>query len=251
MIYLVVTIGRYCHLLRRFIRYYRRIGINNFLVIVNGSESYFFKVLKEFDIKPVCIWKEEFSEELKVKYERAIIDRYCSDNDWIVYADHDEFQYHTDIQDTIRKCEDKGKEYIYGRLIDRISETGELIKIDEKISLEKQFPLCSYITSKILKAWDRKIALAKKFLVVGGGHHVFLDKNNKSPLKYIKSTQFIEIHHFKWDYTFLERIKEYSMYTHDSLKYWREEMERFIKYYKINNRIDIKDAYKARVELGV
>lgn len=252
MIYLTVTVGDYNTLLDRFIKYYRKIGIKNFLILLQGNnykES--LKILKEYDIKPSCIWTEEFSESLKVSYERDVIDSFCDKEDWIVYTDLDEFQYHNDIEDTVRYCEENKKKFLYGRLLDRISLTGELIKIDRNKSLEEQFPLGCYFTEKVLKAWDRKIILAKKDLVIGGGHHIFLDNSTLTPLKYIKSRRYKEIHHFKWDSSLLDRIEKYLKYKDNSLYYWRKEMAEFIKYFKQNNLIPIKYAFKVGSKLRI
>jgi hypothetical protein len=252
LIYLVVTVGEYNYLLERFIKYYKRLGIQEFLVIINGNYKRPIKVLKNFGLKPICIWKEEFSEKLKVFYERDVIDKICEKNSWIVYTDLDEFQYYKKgFINTIKECEKENKKYLYGRLIDRVSSTGRLIKIRDDLSLEEQFPLCGFLTEKILKAWDRKIVLAKKNLVVGGGHHVFLDKKNLKPCKYIKSNDYIEIHHFKWDSSLLQRIRKYQKYSHHSLKAWKKEMIRFLQYFNQNNRILLEDLYRNNIRLGI
>ena len=251
-IFLTVTVGPDFRLLPRFIKYYKNFGIDNFLIILNTKNDTPVSILKDFGITPEKIWLEPFSETLKQKYEREIVEKNCSDEDWIVYADLDEFQcYPMGFLNHVAFCENNGIEYLEGRLVDRLPETGELIEIDENKPLEEQFPLRGFITNNLLNAWDKKIVFAKGRLIVGGGHHIFLDSTTHKTLPYHRDlnehSPGIEIHHFKWDIQVFGRMFDYIALPDDSLEAWREEISRFIFYYLQNNKINISDK-KFRIE---
>lgn len=245
-IFLVATIGSDYRLLPKFIRYYKKFGISKFLINLNTPSDIPSYILRSFGISPKKIWNEPFSETLKQKYEREVIEQNCTDHDWVVYADLDEFQYYPmGFMNYITLCEIKGIDFLEGRLIDRISESGKLVDLDESKSLEEQFPLRGYITNNLLNAWDKKIVCAKGNLVVGGGHHIFLDKATNKTLPYDTElneySQSIEVHHFKWDARALSRMSGYLLLPDDSLEAWRAEISRFLKHYSKYQKIDISD----------
>lgn len=243
-IFLTVTIGPDYRLLPKFLNFYKNFGIENFLIILNTSDETPSLFLKNNGITPEKIWTEPFSEDLKQHYEREVVDRCCSGEDWVVYADLDEFQFYPmGFLNHINFCEKNRIEFLEGRLVDRISKDGELTDLDSSIALEKQFPLRGFITSNLLKAWDKKIVFAKGRLVVGGGHHIFLDKATHKTLPYDPDlnapSKDIEIHHFKWDRGVLCRMKKYTQLSDSSLTAWRNEILRFLDHYSRNLKIDI------------
>jgi len=245
-IYLTVTVGPDYRLLPYFLRYYKDLGIKNFLVILNTPDTAPIRILQENGINPVKIWTDPFSEKLKQFHERDVILRHCSDNDWVVYSDLDEYQYYpAGIEHQIEYSEKVGIDFIEGKLIDRVSKTGELVKLNEGLSLNEQFPLGGYLTGALLKAWDKKITAAKGKLIVGGGHHIFLDNASYKTLPYKKKlnkhSKGNEIHHFKWDRDVLIRMNRSLILQDESLSCWRKEIIRFLKHYDRYNRINIQD----------
>jgi hypothetical protein len=244
--YLTVTIGPDYRLLPYFLRYYKTLGIEKFLVILNTPDDAPLKILQDFDLSPVKIWTEPFSETLKQRYERSIIDKYCSNDDWVIYSDLDEFHdYPAGLDYHLKYCEKHNIDFVEGRLLDRISETGELTILDETRPLEEQYPLGGYITNNLLKAWDKKIVAAKGKLIVGGGHHIFLDSATNNTLPYIRNfsdySLGIKVHHFKWDRNVLDRMNRYIHLQDESLAYWVKEIRRFLDHYSKHNKINISD----------
>jgi len=245
-IFLIVTIGPDYRLLPKFLRYYKNLGITNFLIILNTPDTAPLDILHDHGINPVKSWTEPFSEQLKQFHERSVVLTYCSENVWVVYADLDEFQFYPKgLLSHINDCEKNRIDFLEGKLIDRVSLTGKLIELDADIPLEDQFPLSGLITNKLLKAWDKKIVLAKGNLIVGGGHHIFLDSTTHKTLPYKsklnKYSAGIQIHHFKWDRNVLSRMSKYLQLHDKSLLSWREEISRFLNHYSTYNRIDISD----------
>jgi hypothetical protein len=245
-IFLTVTIGSDYTLLRKFLKYYTNLGINKFLPILNTPDTTPQVILQEHGINISDIWIEPFSEQAKQYHEREVILRYCTDNDWVVYADLDEFQqYPMELKNHIRYCEENNIDFLEGKLIDRVSSTGKLREIISHRTLEEQFPLKGYITKNLLKAWDKKIVIARGKLIVGGGHHVFLDRATYKPLSYKsilnEHSYGIEVHHFKWDDKLLNRMQSYLNLRDKSLFFWKKEIVRFMNHYYKHSRINIED----------
>jgi hypothetical protein len=243
-IFLTVTIGYDYRLLSKFLQYYIKQDVSNFLIILNTDNKEVYKTLLRFGISPVHSWLDEFSEEKKIKNERQVIETICNPEDWIIYTDLDEFQYYPDgLTKSIYFAENSNYDYIEGKLVDRVSESGKLIDIDLSKKLEDQFPLGGFITKPLLKAWDKKIVAARKNKIVGGGHHIFLDNEKFNTLPYKGKIdgpyKNILIHHFKWDSFVINRMKSYLSLKDESLNYWKKEMSLFIKHYKKYSRIKI------------
>jgi len=245
-LFLIVTVGPDYRLLPRFLRWYTALGVRNFLVILNTQDTSPIHILRGYGITAQHSWYDPFSEQAKQLRERNILLKCCSDEDWVLYADLDEFQYYPfGLKNHISYCTENGIDFLEGHLIDRISKTGELIDIVEDRTLGEQFPLGGLLTKNLLKAWDKKIVLAKAKLTVGGGHHVFLEDTTHKPLPYkttvSKHSLGIEVHHFKWDKKILLRFKDYLNLKDSSLQYWQKEILRFLKHYTKYHGVNIKD----------
>lgn len=63
-LFLVVTIGPDYQLLPKFIKYYRNIGVNNFLVILNTPDVKPRFILENFNIQAVHVWLDPFQKQL-------------------------------------------------------------------------------------------------------------------------------------------------------------------------------------------
>ena len=244
-VYLTVTVGPDFRLLPKFLEYYIKQGIKKFLIILNSDNPKISNILSMHGLTAVHSWLGSFSEKDKQENERRVIDDICSEDDWIVYADLDEFQhYPLGLLKSIYLADKNHDDYIEGRLIDRVSESGKLIELNNRISLEEQFPLGGYITSPLLKAWDKKIVAARKNKIVGGGHHIFLNSANLRTLPYNTKIsgpfKDVKIHHFKWDSQIINRFKGYLDLKDESLFYWKKEISLFLNYYKKNFKIKTK-----------
>jgi len=256
-IWLVTVVGLDFKLLPKFLQYYKNLGIKNFLVITHYSnEKSNLREIAKYILNssnlPRLVHKEwigPFSEKLKVDNERKIINENCTFDDWIIYADIDEFQeYPEGLRNTIKKCDNKKKTFLEGRMIDRIASNGYLLEYTPSIPLEQQYPLGGQITYNLLKAWDKKIVAAKAARKVGGGHHVFLRNtplNGWYTYPYKRGISWrsrkIKVHHFKWDAKVIERMKAERTLPHKSLKSWRGEINRFLAYYDKFGYINVKN----------
>jgi hypothetical protein len=258
---LVVTIGYDAKLLPKFVEHYQNLGIKDFIFIVNDPSpdqklhNYVNGVLALNKLSIACTWPEEFSEAIKQKIERDMIEKHCHYDDWVLYTDLDEFQeYPGGLHKYLEQCAKNDIDFLDSRLIDRVSRDGSLTAYDPKKSIELQYPLGGFITSKLLKGWDKKIVAAKAYKIVGGGHHIFLRSTGSGshtlPYKPQISSHScgIRVHHFKWDSTVIPRMMEALTYMDESLTFWKKEMARFLTHITKHNGINVrKRSFKFRM----
>lgn len=136
-------------------------------------------------------------------------------NDWWIIADDDEFHlYREPISNLIKDCESNRWEYICGGFIDRIGVDGTFPEIKKEIDLWKTFPIASFFRYPLSGGCPNKICLAKGRIKLGVGQHFIQENNNvifgKENIFHTKrykiDKNFIQVHHFKWDETVLERL---------------------------------------------
>lgn len=207
-------------ILRHFLDHYHLLGVDRPLIILHAPpgdarvES-FFDVLRERRIDPVRV-TPEYSARLKKTYSREVVDEHCGPEDWVIYADLDEFQlYPEPLRGFLETCDDQGFDFVRGRLVDRIAAGGELRRIEAAPSLWDQFPFVAPVTRAIGGGWDRKVCAARARIPIaeGGTHAVDYGfgtaKNYQLTHRDPKShPDAIEIHHFKWDATLRRRVAD-------------------------------------------
>jgi len=240
---LITTIGDDLSLTITFIKYYSKM-CKTIIFLIN-SEDYnntinhlrkfesFFNSTKFIFIK----FSGEFSETRKVSLEHKAIRDHIKD-DYILYADSDEFIYFPGgLENRIKLMHQFGENFIEGRMIDRLSFSGNLKVYNYLIPLEEQFPIGSDITKSICGAWNKKIVLAHSDIKLGGGHHVIFNKNgveyNGTKVQpYIDElppwSYGVELHHFKWNSNLLNKLIKQLQYKSKSLNSWKNELNRFI-----------------------
>ena len=156
-------------------------------------------------------------------------------NDWWVVSDDDEFHiYPKPIRELISDCEENDWEFVTGGFIDRIGENGEFPQINEHTNIWTQFPLAGFFRYPMSGACPNKVCIMKGFIKVSSGQHYaeFEDGTNSWGESHLKrypigdGEGLIQVHHFKWDSTCVDRIKavadikkEYAFSTEYELMY--------------------------------
>lgn len=256
-IVLITTIGSDIKFLEPFLRYYTKLGVDKIYLILhqrykigigNPLVEEVYKIADKYSAI-VCGWSGEFSEDKKIEEETKVKEKHCSEFDWIMYADLDEFHYFfPSLKKQIKHCEKNSIESIEGRLLDRFSEDGKLPPYCNYKSLEEQYPYGGYITRHLLAAWDKKIMVARAYRKIAGGHHIFFRPGNQEVRGYRTEHYFSEledfstdnrIHHFKWEYDLLEKMNNRSQPTEQSLEAWGKESREFLRHYRKYGKINI------------
>ena len=138
-----------------------------------------------------------------------------SPNDWWVIADIDEFHLYPndDLKKLIRNCNEYGWNVVRGGFIDRIGRGGEFPELVEEVSIWEQFPNAGFFRYPMSQACPNKICVVKGNVeITSGQHYAKIDGQTtwkwqgwNHPL--INPHSFVQVHHFKWDKTCVDRIK--------------------------------------------
>lgn len=136
-------------------------------------------------------------------------------DDWWVVSDDDEFHiYPTPLPFLIEDCEENGWDVVRGGFIDRIGENGVFNEILPYKNIFEQFPLAGFFRYPLSGACPNKVCVMKGYVEITSGQHYAklngetawgLQTDNKliAPI----DTYGVQVHHFKWDKTCVDRIK--------------------------------------------
>ena len=158
--------------------------------------------------------REKFNWEVVTQLYNEI--KLMHPDDWWVVSDDDEFHvYQMPLPFMIEDCEENNWDIIRGGFIDRIGEDGIFPEIQPYKNIFEQFPFAGFFRYPLSGACPNKVCVMKGYVeITSGQHYAKLNgetiwgpqTNNKliAPIDRY-STQ---VHHFKWDSTCVERIKE-------------------------------------------
>lgn len=172
-------------------------------------------------------------------------------DEWWIVADDDELHvYPGDIRQMIEECEENGWEYITGGFLDRIGENGEFPTILPTTDLWQAFPYAGFFRNPLSGACPNKVCVMKGNVeVCNGQHYAIYDgktvwglEGTKHLKRYPVPKGFIQVHHFKWDSTSLDRLKEVSNIKKD-YTYWREYKKMYNSIVRSNGKINLENPY--------
>jgi hypothetical protein len=136
-------------------------------------------------------------------------------NDWWVVADIDEFHLYPndDLKILITNCDKYGWDLVRGGFIDRIGPDGTFSKLEPNTNIFNQFPNAGFFRYPMSKACPNKICVMKGYVeLTDGQHYAKIDgyttwkwQGWNHPL--INPHSYVQVHHFKWDSSSIERIK--------------------------------------------
>ena len=171
-------------------------------------------------------------------------------NDWWVVADDDEFhKYSKDLYKIVSDCDKNGWELVRGGFIDRIGENGTFPEIDNDEDIFEQFPLAGFFRYPLSGACPNKICILKGYIeLTPGQHYAKIDGHTtwkwqgwNHPLIAPVNEYNVQVHHFKWDSTCIERIK--AVADIKQLYSYSDEYKKMYQALRSNNfEIDITDS---------
>jgi hypothetical protein len=171
-------------------------------------------------------------------------------NDWWVVADDDEFhKYSKDLYKIVSDCDKNGWELVRGGFIDRIGENGTFPKIDNDEDIFEQFPLAGFFRYPLSGACPNKVCILKGYIeLTPGQHYAKIDGHTtwkwqgwNHPLIAPVNEYNVQVHHFKWDSTCIERIK--AVADIKQLYSYSDEYKKMYQALRSNNfKIDITDS---------
>ena len=161
--------------------------------------------------------------EIKEKYNWEYVTRLYNEtklmhpNDWWIVADDDEFHmYSADLRQIIDDCDLNGWELVRGGFIDRIGPDGTFPEIVDDVDIFHQFPLAGFFRYPLSGACPNKVCIMKGYIEITSGQH-YAKINGQTtwrwqgwnhPLIAPIETYNVQVHHFKWDSTCVQRIKD-------------------------------------------
>ena len=215
MLNLVTVVGRNTHLLPHMLKHYEGKVDKNYVAVYRQDEN--DGVLEEvldLGIKPYIVVTDE-----KYNWERVTalynFVKQTKPNDWWIVSDDDELQvYPYEISDIIKECEKHGYDFVTGGFLDRIGPDGSFPEVNIETDIHSAFPYAGFFRHPMSKACPNKVTLMKGFQDITSGQHYasFKDGTNSwgksHPKRMPIEEVFTQVHHFKWDSTCVERIKE-------------------------------------------
>ncbi len=255
MVKLGTVIGHGVGLLPHFIEHYSKyvdmINISVYVSDVNPNlESEVKEVIKNYDnVKIFKTIKDRNFDWGKVTMLYNFM-KMKSQNDWWVIADIDEFHlYPNDSLDKlIQDCEENGWDVVRGGFIDRIGDNGEFVELKEKKSIFKQYPNAGFFRYPMSKACPNKICVMKGYVeLTDGQHYAKIDgfttwkwQGWNHPLIAPIDTHSVQVHHFKWDKTSIERVRSVAS-VNETYAYSEEYRLMYKELAKTKFKIDLNN----------
>ena len=253
MIRLVTVIGHGTNLLPQFINHYKKY-VDEINIAVYETDMYplLGNEVKELidnhdNVKIIKVIKDRVFDWEKVTQLYNFV-KNTQPNDWWVIADIDEFHLYPDdnLRKVINNCEENGWDVVRGGFIDRIGDDGTFPEINDDKSLFEQFPIMGFFRYPMSKACPNKICITKGYVeITSGQHYAKIDGQTtwkwqgwNHPL--INSQDYVQVHHFKWDKTCFNRIKDVAD-TKQTYSYSNEYATMFISLMRSKFKIDVSN----------
>jgi hypothetical protein len=253
MIRLVTVIGHGTNLLPHFINHYKKY-VDEINIAVYETDMYPLlgnevkQIIDNHDnVKIVKVIKDRVFDWERVTQLYNFV-KNTQPNDWWVIADIDEF--HLYPNDNLRKlvsnCDEYGWDIVRGGFIDRIGSEGDFPEITDEINIFEQFPVMGFFRYPLSKACPNKICVIKGYVeITSGQHYAKIDGHTtwkwqgwNHPL--INPHSFVQVHHFKWDKTCVERIKA-VVNVKQEYAYSNEYSMMFLNLKKSKFKIDVNN----------
>ena len=243
---LVTVVGRNTHILPHMLKHYEDKVDEVFVVVYRQKDD--DKILEEVEelgIKPYWVVTEpKFNWERVTHIYNTVKELYPED--WWIVSDDDELQlYPYDINDIIKDCTRHKYDFVTGGFLDRIGPNGTFPVIERDTNLHKAFPYGGFFRYPMSGACPNKVTLMKgKIRVTPGQHYVDLGNGKTSwgkshTKRFPVDEVFTQVHHFKWDSSVLERLKEVASVKENYTFHWEyQKMYDSIK--NSNFKIDIE-----------
>jgi len=246
---LVTVVGHNTTILPHMLNYYKDIVNDIFVVVYRQSEDDgILEEINNLGIKPYKVVTEpKFNWERVTQLYNEV--KQTKPDEWWVVSDDDELHvYPKPLREMVTECDQNGWEFITGGFIDRIGENGEFPKVQNDSNIWELFPFGGFFRYPMSGAMPNKCCVMKGSVDVTPGQHfavigdtdTWRERGWNHPRRYPvgRGEGFIQVHHFKWDSTVLERLKEVSE-TKKNYTYWREYKKMYDSILKNDFKIDL------------
>ncbi len=244
MIHLITTVeAARVDWLKQFIQHYKSLGVQNFHITIQFEETvvlseicktkdYAKKILKPFGINDVLDLICPFDAMRLRTHHDNIQNAFVKPDEWIVWADIDEFQMHQkDLNIQAKEFDKAGINICGGFLVDRIARSGKLVNFEPTKPIWSQFPIGASITRDIVQGQIHKVTMSRNTVKIKYANH--------DPLKGQKNLRWAPqrnpVFHFKWDISVMERLKIRLTESWKQRCPWWVQTERLFQHIYNNN----------------
>jgi hypothetical protein len=250
---LVTVTGSRTSTLKHMLNHYKDLVDEMYIVVYEWEGKSLYEsvndIVSEFPTAKIVkrVYKEKFNWEYVTKLYNEIKMMYP--DDWWIVSDDDEFHvYSKDLNTIIEECESNGWVMVRGGFVDRIGRDGEFVELNEDVNIFEQFPLAGCFRYPLSNACPNKMCIMKGWIeLTPGQHYALIDGQTtwkwqgwNHPLIAPTNEYNVQVHHFKWDSTCVERIKAVADIKQDYA--YSKEYQIMYDALKSNNfKIDIYD----------
>jgi hypothetical protein len=218
---LVTVTGSRVDTLWHMLNHYKDLVDEIYVVVYEweGSSTYneVLKITKQFEKAKIVerVTKEKFNWEYVTQLYNET--KMLFPEDWWIVSDDDEFHiYSKPLKEIILDCDRNGWELVRGGFIDRVGQVGDFPKINKKENIFEQFPVAGFFRYPMSGACPNKVCIMKGHIeITSGQHYAKIDGHTtwrwqgwNHPLIAPADEYNVQVHHFKWDSTCVERIKQ-------------------------------------------
>ena len=217
---LVTVTGSRTNTLKHFLKYYENLVDEIYIVVYEWKGYSTFnevkKITKQFpNVKIIDrVVADKYNWETVTKLYNRI--KLLHPNDWWIVADDDEFHiYSKPLNQIILDCERNGWQMVRGGFVDRIGLDGEFSELKDNTDIFEQFPIAGFFRYPMSGACPNKVCIMKGHIELTSGQH-YAKINEQTtwrwqgwnhPLIATVDEYNVQVHHFKWDSTCVDRIK--------------------------------------------
>ena len=250
---LVTVTGSRTSTLKHMLNHYKDLVDEMYVVVYEWEGKSLYEsvndIVSQFPTAKIVkrVYKEKFNWEYVTKLYNEIKMMYP--DDWWIVSDDDEFHvYSKDLNTIIEECESNGWVMVRGGFVDRIGRDGEFPELKEDVNIFEQFPLAGCFRYPLSNACPNKMCIMKGWVeITPGQHYALIDGQTtwkwqgwNHPLIAPTNEYNVQVHHFKWDSTCVERIKAVADIKQDYA--YSKEYQIMYDALKSNNfKIDIYD----------
>ena len=250
---LVTVTGSRTSTLKHMLNHYKDLVDEMYIVVYEWEGKSLYEsvndIVSQFPTAKIVkrVYKEKFNWEYVTKLYNEIKMMYP--DDWWIVSDDDEFHvYSKDLNTIIEECESNGWVMVRGGFVDRIGRDGEFPELKEDVNIFEQFPLAGCFRYPLSNACPNKMCIMKGWVeITPGQHYAIIDGQTtwkwqgwNHPLIAPTNEYNVQVHHFKWDSTCIQRIKAVADIKQEYA--YSNEYQIMYDALKLNNfKIDIYD----------
>lgn len=260
-------------LLPQFVEHYRNLGVERFLLSLHidptmdaaqaaAEKARFEATLARLGIDEAYYFEGTFDAVPFYNHQADMQARFAAPDDWVVWADSDEFQlYPAPLASIVAQLEKHDVHYMGGVFVDRVAADGSLPPFDPARSVWEQFPVACLVTKDLAKGDTKKVVLARGWVQISHGSHVpSIERPLHSAALRIPREKYpqlrtaygrVQVHHFKWDASVIERLRQrVTPEWKAKHSYWIES-QRLLDYFEANGmKFDFADLTIVEIEGG-